>query len=89
MHAWDADAVQGVASIKVSVLGNIALWTESENPDLVENISTADVDVLGHQKADRAIIERRAREKPPQHSDEYAKSMHRERENPYMVDAYN
>ena len=49
----------------MSVLGNIALWTESENPDLVENISTADVDMLGCQKADGAIVERRAREKPP------------------------
>ena len=49
----------------MSVLGNIALQTESENPDLVENISTADIDVLGHQKADRAIIERCARDKPP------------------------
>ena len=39
----------------MSVLGNIALWTKRENPDLVENISTADVDVLGHQKADGAI----------------------------------
>ena len=42
----------------MSILGNIALQTESKNPDLVENISTADVDVLGHQKADRAILER-------------------------------
>ena len=73
----------------MSVLGNIALWTESENPDLVENISTADIDVLRCQKADGAILERCAREKPPQHSDEYAKSMHRKRENPYTVDAYD
>ena len=58
--AWDADAVQSVASIELSVLGNIALWIKSENPDLVENVSTADVDVLGHQWADWAIIERRA-----------------------------
>ena len=29
-----------------------------EKPDLVENISTADVDVLRHQRADGAIIER-------------------------------
>ena len=63
----------------MSVLGNIALWTKTENPDLVENISTADVDMLGCQKADRAIIEKRAREKPPQHGDEYTKNMHRER----------
>ena len=38
-----------IASIELSVLGNIALWTKSENPDLVENVSTADVDVLGCQ----------------------------------------
>ena len=44
----------------MSVLGNIALQTKRENPDLVENISTADVDVLGCQKADGAIIERHA-----------------------------
>ena len=51
-HAHEMhDAVQSVASIELSVLGNIALWTKSENPDLVENISTADVDVLGHQRA--------------------------------------
>ena len=87
--SWDVDAVQGVASIKVSVLGNIALWTESENPDLVENVSTTDIDVLGHQKADRAITERCAREKPPQHSDDYTKRMHRKRENPYTKDAYD
>ena len=49
--AWDADAVQKIASIKLSVLGNIALWTKSENPDLVENISTADVDVLRYQRS--------------------------------------
>ena len=49
----------------MSVLGNIALWTESENPDLVENVSTADVDMLGHQKANIAIIKRHAIEKPP------------------------
>ena len=73
----------------MSVLGNIALWKESENPDLVENISTADVDVLRCQKSDGAIVERHAREKPPQHGDEYAKSMHRERENLYMVDVYD
>ena len=73
----------------MSVLGNIDLQTKRKNPDLVENISTADVDVLGHQKADRAIIERCAREKPPQHSDDYTKSMHRKRENPYTKDAYD
>ena len=44
----------------MSVLGNIALQTKSKNPDLVENISTTDIDVLGHQKADVAIIERRS-----------------------------
>ena len=44
----------------MSVVGNIALWTKTENPDLVENIRTADVDVLGCQKADGAIIERHA-----------------------------
>ena len=53
--------------------------TKRENPDLVENISTADVDVLGHQRADGAIVVRHAREKPPQHSDEYAKE-HAQRE---------
>ena len=42
----------------MSVLGNIALWTKSENPDLVENISTTDIDVLRHQKADGAIVKR-------------------------------
>ena len=87
--AWDANAVQDIASIKVSILGNIALWTESENPDLVENISIADIDVLGRQKADGAIVERCARKKPPWYSDKYAKSMHRERENLYTVDAYD
>ena len=49
----------------MSVLSNIALQAKTEYPDLVEIISTADVDVLEHQKADGAIIERRAREKPP------------------------
>ena len=87
--AWDADAVQSIASIELSVPGNIALWTESENPDLVENVSTADVDMLRHQKADGAIIEKCAREKPPRHGDEYAKSTHKKRENPYMVDMYD
>ena len=58
--AWDADAVQSVASIKLSVLGNIALRTKSENPDLVENVSTADVDVLRCQIAAGAIREKRA-----------------------------
>ena len=42
----------------MSVLGNIALQTKSENPDLVENVSTADVDVLRHQRADGTIRER-------------------------------
>ena len=46
------------ASIKVSVLGNISLQTKNENPDLVKNISTTDVDVLGHPKANGAIIKR-------------------------------
>ena len=73
----------------MSVLGNIALRTESENLDLVVNVSTADVDVLGYQKADGSIVERCAREKTPQHSDKYAKSMHRKRENWYTVDAYD
>ena len=44
----------------MSVLGNIAFQTKSKNPDLVENVSTADVDVLRRQKADGAIIERHA-----------------------------
>ena len=65
MCAWDVDTVQSVVSIELSVLGNIALRTKHEDPDLVENVSTADVDVLGHQKADGAIIERCAREKLP------------------------
>ena len=30
-----------------------------KNPDLVENVSTADVDVPGCQRADGAIIKRR------------------------------
>ena len=49
----------------MSFLGNIALRKKRENPDLVENVSIADVDVLGHQRADGAIEKRRAREKPP------------------------
>ena len=44
----------------MSVLGNIALWTNRENLDLVEKVSAADVDMLRHQKADRVIIERYA-----------------------------
>ena len=64
----------------MSNLGNFALRAKTKNPDLVENVSTADVDVLGYQKADGAITERRAREKPPRHGDEYTKSMQRERE---------
>ena len=42
----------------MSILGNIALQTKRENPDLVEIISTADIDVLGHQNADEAIIKK-------------------------------
>ena len=42
----------------MSILGSIALQTKSENPDLVENISTTDVDVLRCQKAERVIVER-------------------------------
>ena len=34
----------------MSVLGNIALWTMRENPDLKENVGTTDVDSLGHHK---------------------------------------
>ena len=49
----------------MSILGNIALQTKRENPNLVENVSIANVDVLGHQRADGAIEKRRAREKPP------------------------
>ena len=49
-YTWDAGAVQGIASIETSVPGYIALWTMRENPDLVENISTADVDVLRCQR---------------------------------------
>ena len=71
--AWDADAVQSVASIELSVLGNIALQTKSENPDLVENISTADVDVLGCQWAEWSHHRKTCREIPPCYSDEYAR----------------
>ena len=49
-YVWDADAVQGIASVEMSVLGKIALRTKRKYPDLVENISTADVEVLGHQR---------------------------------------
>ena len=42
----------------MSVLGNIALQTKSENPDLVENISITDINVLRCQKADGDIVER-------------------------------
>ena len=64
----------------MSVLGNIALQIESENPDLVENISTADVNVLGCQKADGAIIERCAERKYHNIVMSIQNSMHRERE---------
>ena len=47
--AWDADAVQSIASVEMSVFGNIALQTVRENPDLVEYISTTDVNVLKSQ----------------------------------------
>ena len=73
----------------MSVLGNIALRTKRENPDLVENISIANVEVFGCQRADGAIVKRCARKKPPRHGDEYAKDhAQRERKNPYMVDVY-
>ena len=75
--------------MKMSVLGNIALWIESKNPDLVENVNTADVDMLGCQKADRAIIERRAKRNHHNTVMSMQKSMHRERENLYTVDAYD
>ena len=46
-HAHEIDAVQSIASVVMSVLGNIALWTMRVNPDLVENVSTTDIDALG------------------------------------------
>ena len=73
----------------MSVLGNIALRTKRENPDLVENTSTADIDVLGHQRADKAIIKRYAKRNHHSTVMNTQKITHRERENPYMVDAYD
>ena len=74
----------------MSVPGNIALWTKRENPDLVENVSTADIDVLRCQRrADGAIVERCAERNHHDMVMSMQKSMHREIENPYMVDAYD
>ena len=73
----------------MSVLSNIALWTKTKKPDLVENVNTADVDVLRCQKANGAIIERCAERNHHDIVMSMQKSMHRERENPYIVDVYD
>ena len=73
----------------MSVLDNIALPTKSENPDLVDNFSTTDVDVLGCQKADGAIIERHAEKNHHAMMMSTQESTHRQIENPYTVDAYD
>ena len=50
VYAWDADIVQSIASAEMSVLGNIALQIMRENLDLVDSISTTDVDMLRYQR---------------------------------------
>ena len=44
-YLWDTDAIQGIASVKVNVLGNITMWTQ-RNPDLVEYTSVANIGEL-------------------------------------------
>ena len=39
-----------MASVEINVLGNIALLIKKKNPDLVEYISTTDVNMLGSQR---------------------------------------
>ena len=64
----------------MSVLSNIALQIKRENPDLVENVSTADVDMLRCQNADGAIIERHAERNHHTMVMSMQKIMYRERE---------
>ena len=42
--------MQSIALVKVSILGNIALWIKERNLDMVEYMITTDVDVLGSQR---------------------------------------
>ena len=74
----------------MSVLGNIALWTMRENPDLVENVSTTDERCTRmSERADRAIVVRHAERNHHDMVMSMQRSTRREIENLYMVDAYD
>ena len=94
--AWDADAVQGVASIEMSVLGNIALWDKERKSRSGREHQYSWRRCARTSEADRAIDRKMCKRETTttwwwvcKRAYTEREKRERERENPYTVDAYD